>query len=150
MRACLPLLSVSLLLALGCAEEGDPTTPPLYPVDFAATYTEVRDCRPTNDHGFGSFIRVYANPEAAAAYTAGSYPFAVGTTLVKGIYVDERCTELESVSAMKKVGAAENSASAWEWQETAPSGAPLADRKKLCTSCHTSCTEGRDMACTDP
>lgn len=148
------LVSASGVLALlvGCAEDGESSTTAsaLFPLDYATRYTEVRDCRGTSDHGLGAYIRVFASAEGSAAYSAGTYPLPVGTTLVKAVYVDAACTDLDTISAMKKrTSGGESSAAQWDWQETDAAGLPLASATSRCTSCHTGCKD-RDMTCTDP
>jgi hypothetical protein len=148
------LLVVTALSFAACTDDGgDDAEALIFPLDFANSYKEVRDCRGTIDHGFGFKIQVAVNPEAESAYVSGTYPLPVGTTLVKSLYEDdEDCTSPSGYSVMKKVRATTGQASAedWAWQETDALGVPKAITVGKCTSCHTQCTDGRDMTCTDP
>ena len=135
------------------ADAADAAPALIFPLDFQASYTEVRNCRPTSEHGLGMLISVVASPDAAKAYTAGTYPFAEGTILVKTIFedIDGTCSEVSTYSAMRK-GAKGSSPTTgdWEWQETDASGTILTNRPAgNCFSCHSECAS-RDFACTDP
>jgi hypothetical protein len=148
--------AVIALTLVACADDGqDDAASLLFPLDFANSYPVVRDCRGTVDHGFGSKITVAVNPAAQSAYVEGTYPLALGTTLVKTIYDDDGsggCSTITGYAVMKKIRATTGDASAddWAWQETDAAGKPLAIVVGKCTSCHTSCTDGRDLTCTDP
>jgi hypothetical protein len=48
------------------------------------------------------------------------------------------------------ISSGQASAEDWAWQETDALGVPKAITVGKCTSCHTQCTDGRDMTCTDP
>ena len=74
-----------LACALGaCGTEPTPD-PPDFPADYLATYTEVRDCRNSIEHG-AVRIRVLAAPDALAAYTGRQAPFPTGALLLKEEY----------------------------------------------------------------
>ena len=104
----------------------------------------VRDCRFSIEHD-GNSIAVYASPAAAGAYRSGVYPFADGTILVKPEYSDAACSDLVRTSAMRKTGGV------WEWQRLDLERQVIAgDGPETCVRCHSGCTEGRDLACTDP
>lgn len=144
----------ALLLAsgLGCGAD-EATTEPIDAV-FApaevASWPLVRDCRMSIEHD-AQHIVVRVQPSASDAYTNGTYPFAVGTTIVKLLYDDGACTELSGYAVMKRLDHDVTDGGGWLWQDADSNGSVIASGNlKRCVSCHTSCTNGRDMACTDP
>jgi len=137
--------SGAMLLALFVACDDSSPEPALFPSNFESTYTFVRDCRLSIDHG-GKSMTVWASPEGAAAYRAGTYPLPVATVLVKKLHNDGACKELDGFVAMKK-----DATNAWVWQETDAKGKVIGpDKPGKCITCHDTCTEGRDSTCTDP
>ena len=87
MRIVLPLI----IVMFGSASCDDPE--PLFPVDYEASYVEVRNCRFSADHDL-SPIRVLADPEGAPAYTNRDAPFPAGAVILKEEYGfdDTACT----------------------------------------------------------
>lgn len=134
-----------ILFALCVACDDSPSESALFPSSFEATYTRVRDCRFSIDHG-GASITVWASPEGAAAYLAGTYPLPANTVLVKKLHVDAACKDFDGFVAMKK-----DTSSAWVWQTLDKKGSVTGpDNPRSCITCHNDCTEGRDSTCTDP
>ena len=148
-------ICVAAALVSGCGDDSAGPQPPMpdpfFPANYLETYPLVRRCRLSIDHD-SWHIRVYVNPEAFTAYTDSIYPFAESTVLVKPLYSDTTCTQVVEYAVMRKGPPGTAPASAdWEWQRVG------ADRKVLesgqiqrCITCHRSCTNGRDYACTDP
>jgi hypothetical protein len=133
------------LLALCLACDDSSSEPSLFPVSFEATYTRVRDCRFSIDHG-GKSITVWASPEGVAAYQAGMYPLPANTVLVKKLHADAACKDLDGFVAMKK-----DTSNTWVWQTVDKMGNTTGpDNPRTCITCHNDCTEGRDATCTDP
>ncbi|MFO0631616.1 MAG: cytochrome P460 family protein [Nannocystaceae bacterium] len=137
-------------LRAGCEPDEEPQTEAsLLPADHAS-FPEVRGCRFSVDHD-AVYVRVFTNPEAQAAYTGGSYPFAPGTVLLKHYYRDAGCTELQGYGVMQRLGEGEaRDALGWAWQELDADATVQPIEVAACVSCHDSCTAGRDGACTDP
>lgn len=145
------------LSLLACSDDGgtepDPEPAvPAFPADFRGSFSQVRDCRETAEHGIGRYIDVWADPAAAQAYLDGASSFEVGTVLVKPIYLDETCDPASIVSYVVMVKAEPGFAPDthdWLWQSVD------ADRRVTeegdlaeCTGCHGACVT-RDYACTD-
>jgi hypothetical protein len=134
------------LAALGC---GDPA--PVFPADYAATYVEVRDCRRSADHDL-HYIRILAAPDAVATFQDRDQPFAPGAVVIKPEYVDEDCTELFTITAMRKEEAgADPEAGDWTWQKVTPELRvdTTADIAR-CIQCHALCgnpPDGHDGVC---
>ena len=55
---------------------------PIFPANYRSTYTVVRDCRFSSEHGL-VYIRVLANSIAAQPYLNNANPLPVGSTVVK-------------------------------------------------------------------
>jgi len=149
-------LAVAGALALGaCGGDDGGTKPPgtdlIFPENFLDTYVLVRDCRFSTEHD-GLQIRVYCNPEDAARYTDGNYPFPEGCTLVKIESSDENCTQVVRYSAMRRLAdGAASSVGNWEWQRVDADFKAITETPASgCFSCHAGCTHGRDFTCTDP
>lgn len=137
-----------------CADEtspGESTEVPLWPEDFASTWPEVRDCRLSPAEHDGFYIRVFARPDAEAAYRGGVFPFAEGAVIAKAEYEDADCTTLSRVSAMRKLPVgADPELGDWQWQRTTGSGLVLTDTTaRSCAGCHSACST-TDFTCTEP
>lgn len=148
------LILVATVSPLACAGDGEPPSPKdeaIFPADFATRFELVRDCRLSPAEHDGFYIRVFASPDAAEAYTSGSYPFEPGTLLVKGEYDDAQCRRLRRVSAMLRLEDGEApSLGNWRWQRTDPDRRVLDDTDaRSCAGCHAAC-EAMDRACTEP
>ncbi len=146
---------VSAIVVLGCGSDlgAEPTEEPFFPESFESSYTLVRDCRSTIDHGFGNHVRVHASAEAAQPYLDQSWPLPAGSVLVKTIYDDtpDCAGSILGYTAMRKEAAGSPpGADDWRWQETDSARQVLDITPTACVSCHASCTNGRDYTCTDP
>lgn len=136
---------------------GPPPTPvePYFPDNFRATYVEVRDCRLTLEHADNGAVnvQVFASPECATQYQAGTYPMPQGAVLVKPMWSDGGCSQLVGYVVMRKgpPGTAPNFGD-WEWQEVNAAGEVLSTGvQSACLTCHADvdCVN-RDFTCTDP
>jgi hypothetical protein len=126
---------------------------PIFPANYRQTYTLVRDCRNSIEHG--STVRVYVNSIGADAYVAEENPLPVGTMVVKEEYFGVACTnddELAVWSAMvKQESGFDPSAGDWRFQEVAsPSRNVTIDTKTTCIECHSAAEcVARDFMCTE-
>lgn len=149
---------VGLILGFSCgeSEQPDPTDETEEPTafiasDFETAFTEVRDCRFSIEHD-GTSIQVYVNDIGLDSYQNGVYPFPEGTVIAKKEHVDANCETLSGFAVMQKgVEGTDSDNSDWKWQRlkddfSVDSAAAIGS----CVSCHNSCTNGRDFACTDP
>ncbi len=152
-RLLLPLL---LLAAAGCPGDDD-LGPPLFPEDYADTYTEVRDCRSGADHDLHN-IRVVADPEAVGPYMNRTDPFPDGAVLIKEEYDfgDDDCTgEILQWTVMVR-GVAEGTPEdrlGWQWQKVVPEREVKSNDDHRCYDCHSLCgvePDGYDGTCTVP
>lgn len=153
------------VLAAGCLGSGAPERdagapdagpPPVFPADFARTYTEMRDCRQSHEHEL-HYIRVLASPSALAPYTALSpdMPYPEGATLLKVEYDEEDCAgPVVLYTAYRKLELNANPiGNDWLWQRVSPQrevieqGAPW-----VCVNCHMHhCAppNGYDLTCAE-
>lgn len=139
---------------VGCGD--DDTGPALFPMDYAATYTEVRNCRQSGDHDLNT-VRVLADPIAMAAYSDRSVPFPEGATVLKEEYDfgDTTCTgPIKQFTVMQKlpVGSAPDLLD-WHWQRVDADFVVVGDNTPRCPACHQSCgvpPDGYDGTCTVP
>jgi hypothetical protein len=154
---------LAAVIAVGAAscggDDGGPQNlslgDPFFPADFLQTYTMVRNCRTSVEHDL-FMAQVYINPEAAAAYMNGTYPFPQGTVCVKPLYTDANCTTIHEYAAMRKGAPGTTPAGGdWEWQTVGADGKVRQTDAGRCLGCHEDCTvnrqfpAGRDFTCTD-
>lgn len=145
-------LAAAIALA-GAACGGDDAPPAIFPEDYAATYTEVRDCRFSLDHDL-TRMRVLVSPDAVAVYEQRSAPFPAGAIVVKEQY-DSRDTScagpIIEFTVMRKLPAGSSPATLdWEWQKVEPDLREAEFEVERCTRCHTGCgqaPEGHDGTC---
>ncbi len=148
----LPILAV---LSTACSEP-TPLPPPLFPVDYA-TYTEVRRCRPSLEHGPDN-IRVLASPDGVTTYNTRTGSFATGVILLKEQFNsnDTSCTgPIKQWTVMEQL--AEGSSPdtlGWHWQRVTADRQTTMDDDETCIACHASCGQpgggGYLATCTDP
>lgn len=154
-----PFVLASLLLSLsGCPDDDKeqvdamPPQQPFFDPATVKTWPEVRNCRFSIEHN-GVQIQVFASPGSEGAYTGGMYPLPEGTVIVKVEHDASDCdVQPLRYTAMRKLapGAAPASGD-WEWQQVDENGEVQEwVIPQECVSCHTSCTNGRDLTCTDP
>ena len=138
------------------ATVGDPTatvsaTPtatlvlePIFPANYRATFTEVRDCRLAIEHN-GAMIRVLTNDIATEPYRRNQNPLPVGSIVVKEEYDGLDCSndaELKRWTAMRKEMPDFDPADGdWSWQRVeAPARQVSCNTKTcpgfVCLTCH--------------
>lgn len=141
-------------LCAGCPGPELPEVEPVFPADYASTYTEVRDCRRSPDHDL-AYIRVLASPEALAAYTARDAAFPEGAVVLKEEFADPACADPTGWTAMRRQSAGYFAAGGdWQWQRVDPDRRVAEDGAlPRCAGCHSACgvaPEGHDWTCAAP
>jgi hypothetical protein len=149
-RALLPLLPFVLA---ACGEGGGT---PVFPADYEATYTEVRDCRQSGDHDL-NMVRVLADPAALEPYRDRDEPFPEGAVVIKVQYDfgDADCGgPVSRVTAMEKLATGSDPDNLdWFWQSVDGDGTVLDEQLPRCAGCHQGCgapPDGYDGTCTIP
>jgi hypothetical protein len=146
---------LGVAVAAGCS---DPSPfEPVFPEDYALTYTEVRNCRQSGDHDLHR-VRVLADPAAVEAYRDRTGTFPRGAVVIKEEYDfgDTTCSgEIIAWTAMQKLDVGmDPDLLDWTWQEVlAPSRRVVnIDPYPECASCHEDCEppDGYDHTCTVP
>lgn len=140
---------------IACSDDGKADVA-LFPVDYAATYQQVRNCRMSLEHGFVP-IRVLASPDALAPYRDRAAPFPEGSIVLKEEFAtnDSACAgKPMRFTVMQKLptGAA-TEALDWTWQEVDADRASTGKDLQRCIACHTDCgkpPEGYQGTCTVP
>ena len=149
------LAAVVLALAgvLGCGDDDggsdidgappDAAPAPLFPADYATTYTMVRDCRNSTSHDFHGII-IYADPDAATPYLDREAPFPVGSVIVKEEYDigDTECAgDIVEWAVMKRLeaGSAPALQLDWFWQELDENREVVTQNDSHCWGCHDDC-----------
>jgi hypothetical protein len=147
-------------LFLGAVTAGCPNpdpTGPVFPEDYASTYTEVRNCRQSGDHDLHR-VRVLADPAALAVYRDRTGDFPPGAVVLKEEYDfgDMDCTgQIIAWTAMEKLEAGmDPDLLDWSWQQVLGPGRRVVniDPYPECASCHEDCVppDGYDFTCTVP
>lgn len=163
-RRCTQALAVGLygLLAGACpaGDDGDGDTgssaEPAFPAGYAASYTEVRNCRGSGDHDLNN-IRILVDPSGLEAYQGRAVPFPAGAVVLKEEYDfgDVGCTgELVQWTVMTKLPAGSGSETlGWAWQTVDADRKVVDEDEPRCIGCHTSCgvaPDGYDATCAMP
>lgn len=130
-----------------------PPVPPIFPASYRNTYSEVRDCRFSAEHG-GVAIRVLANPIAVQPYLDNQKPLPIGSIVVKEEYNASDCSDDSKLlrwRAMRKEEPGFDSDGDWHWQWVNRNRTVLFDDKSTCISCHLApACLARDYMCTLP
>jgi len=124
---------------------------PIFPANYLATYTVVRDCRFSSEHGL-VYVRVLANSIGAQPYLADANPLPVGSTIVKEEFSGADCNPNSLVRwrAMRKEAPGFDAVDGdWHWQWVNADRSVLLNDKSTCIGCHTvpACL-ARDLMCT--
>ncbi len=151
-RALLVAAVLALGGAAGCGDDDgasidgappDAAPEPLFPADYASTWTMVRDCRTSTSHDFHGII-IYADPEAAPPYLERDAPFPVDSVIVKEEYDlgDTECTgDIVQWTVMKRLeeGSAPAAQLDWFWQELDENREVTTQNDSRCYACHLNC-----------
>ena len=136
---------VFVLLFLGCSDEPpvNGTTGPSFPASYAATYKEVRNCRPSGDHDLNR-VRVLADPAAFGPYSKRDAPFPVGAVVIKEEYDigDTNCKGPITLWTVMKRLAKDSSPKTldWRWEKVDAKRTVVETDTPRCYGCHTGCT----------
>lgn len=144
MRSSCFALGLGALLLAACVEE------PLAPADWDTTLVEVSPCTQSGDHS-GRFVRILITAGQETTYRTKSGTFPEGTLVLKPEYADERCTDLEELTAMSKAPADAKAsptlALGWWWQSMSPDLKVNERPLESCISCHRTCAGRFDATC---
>ena len=136
-------------LVVACGE----SSPPVFSVDYAASFVEVRNCRSSADHDLNK-IRILADPDALPIYTTRDAPFPVAAVVLKEEYdfADDACSgSIKQWTVMRKRDDATNGG--WTWQRVDADRAVVSEDATRCINCHAQCgrpPEGHDGTCAVP
>lgn len=159
LRASFALIAAALLG--GCSDPPAPAPTSFVPSDYARRFTEVRGCRVTQEHvgegvdgGVVSNIRVWVNPESAAAYLANAATLPAGTLVIKEQFRDASCSRLSSWTVMRKEPGFDPAHGDWHWQRVRSSDNGVVEDGRVArcfSACHSEahCVR-RDWMCTEP
>ena len=142
-----------LVGAVDAALDGCPPVDPVFPANYRSTFSEVRGCRLSIEHG-GVSIRVLANPIAEEGYLFEDNPLPVGSIVVKEEFDGPDCShdnELVRWRVMRKEAPGYSPAGGdWHWQRLDKKRGVVEDGAvEICARCHLACKD-RDFTCTDP
>ena len=142
--------SLALCVLVACGSDEDPV---VFPADYVASYTEVRDCRKSADHDLHN-IRVLADPIALSSYQNRDAPFPFDSTVLKEEYdfADDACAGLLlEWTVMRRIASQDNGG--WHWQRVDAGRSLITDDDALCVGCHAGCgkpPDGFDGTCAVP
>lgn len=140
------VLILTLGLATACPGDddggGSDGPEPLFPDDYAASYTEVRNCRGSGDHDLNN-IRILVDPSGLAPYENRTDPFPVGAIVLKEEYDfgDIACAgEVVQWTVMQRLPAGSSPSTLdWTWQKVDPDRIVLTEDEPRCIGCHQGC-----------
>ncbi len=143
--------------ALACSDDGGsgPTEDgPAFAENYAKSYVEVRDCRPSGDHDLNN-IRVLTDPTSVSVYEDRSGPFDEGAIVLKEEYEfdDAECSgSVKQWTVMRKLAKGESAETLdWEWQRVDAERRVVGVNSSRCINCHSMCdSDGYDFTCADP
>lgn len=141
-----------LIAAVDASLNGCPIEP-IFPADYRDTYTIVRDCRFSIEHG-GPMIRVWANPIAVQPYLDEENPLPVGSIIIKEEFEGVDCvtdSELDRWRVMRKEAPGfDPDDGDWAWQWVDADRSVRFNDKTTCIGCHRAeeCV-ARDYMCTE-
>jgi hypothetical protein len=146
---------LTLVAALAACGTEDTGPEPDFPSDYAATFTEVRNCRSSADHDLHK-IRILADPAALAPYRDRT-PFPEGAIVLKEEYdfADGACAgPLLQWTVMTKLAEPDIiPVRTWHWQRVDPARTVVEDDAGRCKNCHAGCgspPDGFDATCAMP
>lgn len=148
----------AFLWVAGCGEPPapEPEHEPLFPADYAASYTEVRNCRTGGEHDL-NVIRVLADAAAVGPYVNRDEAFPVGAVVLKEEYdfSDTGCSEgVLRWTVMSRLEAGSSPGTLdWRWQTVDAERSVVDQDAARCHGCHTDCTPengGYEGTCTVP
>lgn len=121
----------------------DAAPEPLFPADYAETYTPVRDCRSSSSHDF-HLIKIWADEAAASPYLDRDAPFPVGSIVLKEEYDigDLDCTgDIVQWTVMQRLeeGAGPPLQLDWFWQKVDENRVVVSQNDARCFGCHDDC-----------
>ncbi len=153
----LPGVLVAAGLLAACGDDGDEPSEeqPAFPADYADSYTEVRDCRPSADHDLMN-IRILADQAALDAYESRDEPFPEGAVVLKEEYDfgDDNCSgEIQQWTVMQKLPKGDNDNLGWLWQRVDDERNITRTNDARCVGCHTGCgvaPDGYEGTCAIP
>lgn len=128
--------------AAGCPDEGEPVDEPSFPEDYAASYTEVRNCRGSGDHDLHN-IRILVDAAGLAAYQDRMEPFPEGSIVLKEEYEfsDADCEgDIVRWTVMTRLveGTAPETLD-WAWEDVDADRVVVSRDLDRCIGCHTGC-----------
>ena len=112
---------------------------PVFPANYRATFTQVRDCRFSAAHG-GVNVRVWANSTGAQPYIDLANPLPQGSIVVKEEFNGPDCNDdstLVQWRAMRKEAPGFDPVDGdWHWQRVSLQRVVVFDTKDTCIGCH--------------
>ncbi|MBC7976341.1 MAG: cytochrome P460 family protein [Myxococcales bacterium] len=122
--------------------DGDDGLEAAFPADYASSYVEVRDCRPSGDHDLNHVV-ILADPAAAPAYQLRDRPFPIGAVVLKAEYDfgDDTCTgpvRYWTVMVQRRAGSSPATID-WQWQKVDNQRVVVTEDEPRCIGCHTTC-----------
>jgi hypothetical protein len=140
--------------ALACGEDESDGPEPLFPTDYAASFTEVRGCRSSTEHELNN-IRVLADRAALVPYRDRLADFPEGSVVLKEEYgfADSTCSGAVirwTLMARLASGSSPQTLD-WYWQDVDGERRVVSENDSRCIGCHQGCgnaPEGYQGTCT--
>ncbi len=138
MKRLLVLLAIGAVL--GCTSKNDPPQPPVdpvFPADWAKSYTQVRECRKSIDHDV-RYVTIFADPTSLSSYKNHDKLFPAGSIILKVEYQDDKCASaFRGYTVMRREKGYSPGNGDWHWQKTDAASKVLEDGLPYrCVGCH--------------
>ena len=144
----LGLVAALALGAVACGEEYTYSADSFFLENWESDYTKISDCAQSPTHS-GDYVRVFADAASAPAY-AGDAEVPEGGVIMKAQYSDDECSDLGSITAMRKGPEGTSETGNWEWQRISGDGSVDQEGQlSACVDCHAGC-ELNDYRCQSP
>jgi hypothetical protein len=150
------LTGLALLGACPSDDGNDDGPAPEFPADYASSYTEVRNCRPSGDHDLNN-IRILASPSALGPYQGRVDPFPVDAVVLKEEYDfgDLTCAgPVKQWTVMRRLPDDSSPDTLdWSWQRVDADRNVVDQDASRCIGCHQSCgvaPDGYEWTCALP
>ena len=148
-------LGIAAVLGASCSgSEEEPGPEPVFPASYAASFSEVRDCRGSTEHDFMR-VRVLADPAAVGPYQGRDADFPVGSVVLKEQYdfADTSCSgSIVRWTVMQRLAEGSSPETLdWYWQDVDASRRVISENASRCVGCHTGCgvpPDGYEGTCT--
>ncbi|MCX5746807.1 MAG: cytochrome P460 family protein [Proteobacteria bacterium] len=133
--------AIFLLVLVSCTDPTPEVKDPLFPADWATSFTEVRNCRASSDHDLNN-IRVVVDAAALGPYTTRTSAIPEGAVVLKPEYDfgDVDCSGIPvQWTVMVRDDSQPSSHLGYRWQRVDAAMKVVSENESRCFNCHAGC-----------